>query len=268
MSENLNDGNKLDQNKSNTNSEEKEPAKFVINKKIIIREVISIAVIVFLVFMFRSACYEPFKIPSGSMIPTLMIGDFIIVDKMAYGFKVPFSEWISDPIYITGPGKPGRGDVIVFKFPKDPSVNYIKRVIGTPGDIIEVKDKVVYVNDKPVEGQVLPIEEGKKIMSDMDEKFKNNNLKFLKTEFGGHKFVYQVDDDNFAQTSTDKFVVPAESYFVMGDNRDSSYDSRFWGFVPFKYIKGRAVLVWFSMIFPFSDNPYKFRPDRIGNKID
>ncbi|MBF0300799.1 MAG: signal peptidase I [Oligoflexia bacterium] len=250
------------------NNGEKGPQKFVINKKVIIREIISITIIVFLVFTFRSACYEPFKIPSGSMIPTLMIGDFIIVDKMAYGFKVPFSEWITDPIYISEPGKPKRGDVIVFKFPKDTSVNYIKRVIGIPGDVIEVKDKVVYINDKAVEGKVLTSEESKKIMLDMDDKFKNNNLKFYNANLSDHKFVYQVDEDNFAQTSTDKYVVPAESYFVMGDNRDSSYDSRFWGIVPFKNIKGRAVLVWFSMIFPFGDNQYKFRPSRIGTKID
>src|SRR5690606_21593341 len=137
----------------------------------VVKEIKSITLIVFTVLLFRSVFFEPFKIPTGSMIPTLMIGDFILVNKFSYGFKVPFSDWVGDPIYLTGPETPKRGDVIVFKYPKDTSFNYIKRVIGLPGDTIEVIDKVVYVNDEPIEPSVVSEEEAKKLMDDMDEKF-------------------------------------------------------------------------------------------------
>lgn len=113
-----------------------------------VKELKSFVLIILSVLIFRSVLFEPFKIPSGSMIPTLLIGDFILVNKFAYGFKVPFSDWFSDPIYITGPQQPDRGDVIVFKYPKDTNLNYIKRVVGLPGDTIEVIDKVVYINNK------------------------------------------------------------------------------------------------------------------------
>ncbi|MBF0311817.1 MAG: signal peptidase I [Oligoflexia bacterium] len=234
-------------------------------KQKIIREVKTISIIIVLVFVFRSICFEPFKIPSGSMIPTLMIGDFILVNKMAYGWKVPFSDMFSDPIYISGSKAPKRGDVIVFKYPKDPSINYIKRVIGLPGDIVEMKDKVVYINDKPISAESI---DGKKYMDDMDDKFKDRNLKFFKSKTGEHAHTYQIDADDFFKSDFDKIEVPRDHYFVMGDNRDASADSRVWGFVPFNNIKGNAVLVWFSMIFPFGENDFKFRPWRIGQSID
>jgi signal peptidase I len=120
----------------------------VSRKEKFIKEVKSFTMIIMSVLIFRSVLFEPFKIPSGSMIPTLLIGDFILVNKFSYGFKVPFSDWFTDPVYITGPKQPERGDVIVFKYPKDTNLNYIKRVIGLPGDTIEVIDKVVYVNNK------------------------------------------------------------------------------------------------------------------------
>jgi len=229
----------------------------------------SILLIIVTVLAFRSMFYEPFKIPSGSMIPTLLIGDFILVDKFAYGFKVPFSDWFSDPVYITGPSKPQRGDVIVFKYPKDESLNYIKRVIGLPGDTVEVIEKVVYVNDKPIEAIEF---DGKEIMEDMDDKFKRYNFKFFKTKTGEHDHVSQVDVDNIWYPSFNKVKVPEGQYFVMGDNRDFSQDSRYWGFVPFANIKGEAILVWFSWSFPWfweeTEETFKFRPWRIGNLID
>ena len=115
-------------------------------KDYIKKEVKSISLILLAVLVFRSVLFEPFKIPSGSMIPTLMIGDFILVNKFSYGFKVPFSDINllgvnMDPVYLFGKDSPKRGDVVVFKFPKDKSVNYIKRVIGLPGDKVEMKNK-------------------------------------------------------------------------------------------------------------------------------
>jgi signal peptidase I len=233
------------------------------------KEFKSITLIIFLVLIFRSVFFEPFRIPSGSMIPTLMIGDFILVSKFSYGFKLPFSDLsIGDmnlnPKYLFGESQPIRGDVIVFKYPKDPSINYIKRVMGLPGDIIEIKNKIVYINGAPIKVEAI---DGKEIMEDMDEKFKGYNLKFFESNTGTYKHIIQQDQDNYYKTDFEKRTIPKGYYFVMGDNRDFSYDSRFWGFVPHKNIKGRALFVWFSMIIPFSEHDFKFRPWRIGTSI-
>src|SRR5690606_22202428 len=199
------------------------PNKTVSKKEKWKKEAKSIALIIFLVLGFRSVFFEPFKIPSGSMIPTLLIGDFILVNKFSYGFKVPFSDWFSDPIYITGPKRPERGDVIVFKYPKDTNLNYIKRVIGLPGDTIEVIDKVVYVNNNPIETKEI---DGKEILEDMDEKYKSYQFKFLETQTGNAKHISQIDMGNDYFANYYKFTVPNDNYFVMGDNRDFSADSR------------------------------------------
>ena len=234
------------------------------------KEAKSIFWIIFLVLGFRSMFFEPFKIPSGSMIPTLLIGDFILVNKFSYGFKVPFSDWFTDPVYITGPESPERGDVVVFKYPKDESLNYIKRVIGLPGDTVQVIDKVVYVNDKPISAVDM---DGKPIMDDMNDKYERFNFKFFKTKTGNHTHVTQIHEDNAFTANFPQIRVPDGHYFVMGDNRDFSADSRSWGFVPFENIKGRALLVWFSMTIPISgidgeDVTFEFRPWRIGTLID
>lgn len=232
------------------------------------KEFKSITLIIITVLAFRSTFFEPFKIPSGSMIPTLLIGDFILVSKFTYGFKVPFSDWFSDPIYITGPGKPERGEVVVFKYPNDTSLNYIKRVVGLPGDTVQMINRVVYINDEPI--KTTPID-GKEIMDDMDEKYKVYNLEFFKTKTGSNEHVTQIDTDNYYSSEFSKLKVPAGHYFVMGDNRDFSADSRSWGFVPFGHIKGRAILIWFSTNIPFpgadAGDVFTFRPWRIGNLI-
>lgn len=246
-----------------------EEVENVSSRKKFVKEFKSIVLIVVAVLAFRSTFFEPFKIPSGSMIPTLLIGDFILVNKFSYGFKVPFSDWFGDPAYITGPEKPERGDVIVFKYPKNPDLNYIKRVVGLPGDTVQIIDKVVYVNDEPIPMKPL---DGAEIMEDMDEKFKRFNFKFFKTQTGGHEHVTQVDEDNIYIANFNKILVPEGNYFVMGDNRDFSADSRIWGFVPFENIKGEAILIWFSLSFPWpwseEDETFKFRPWRIGTVIN
>lgn len=228
-------------------------------------EIFSVSVILFLILVFRSIGMEPFRIPSGSMIPTLMIGDFILVNKMSYGLKVPFSDFFGDPIYIFGKTTPELGDVIVFKYPKDTSINYIKRVVALPGDTVEIKNKIVYVNDEPVEMEEF---DGQEIMEDMDEKFKDANLKFYRSRIGEHEHLLQHDEDNYYKVDFEKTTVPNGQYFVMGDNRDFSYDSRYWGFVPENFIKGEAICVWFSLIFPMGEDKFKFRPWRIGTMIN
>jgi signal peptidase I len=244
--------------------------ELISKKQKMIKETKSIILIIVAVLTFRSIFFEPFRIPSGSMIPTLMIGDFILVNKFAYGLKVPFTDFVFgeksfDPIYIAGKGDPLRGDVVVFKYPKDLSVNYIKRVVGLPGDTIEIRNKVVFINDKPIESKEF---DGKSIMADMDDKFKGYNLKFLKLKTGEHEHVIQQDNDNYFKVDFDKMTIPPGKFFMMGDNRDFSYDSRYWGFVSHEQIKGRAMFVWFSFIFPFGENPMKFRPGRIGTPIN
>lgn len=239
-------------------------------KQKIKKEIKSISLIVITVLIFRSVLFEPFRIPSGSMIPTLMIGDFILVNKFAYGFKVPFSDISifgidSDPVYLFGESTPSRGDVVVFKYPSDPSINYIKRVVGIPGDTIEIKDKRVYINDEPLDQKEI---DGRVIMEDMDDKFKNYNLKFFEAKTGEHNYIIQQDLDNYYKTDYERRTIPNGKYFVMGDNRDFSYDSRFWGYVDHKHIKGEAILVWFSLIFPFGEDAFKFRPWRIGKMIN
>lgn len=235
-----------------------------------VKELKSLLFLLIAVLAFRSTCFEPFRIPSGSMIPTLMIGDFILVNKMSYGFKVPFTDLaIGDinwnPFYLFGKSDPERGDVVVFKYPQDPATNYIKRVIGLPGDKIEIRNKVVHVNGNPIESVKLPPYE---LMSDMDEKFKAYNLVFYKTVTGEHDHIIQFDSDNLYQNDFGPQVVPPNNFFVMGDNRDFSADSRSWGFVPRENIKGKAMLVWLSMIFPGNDQDFKFRGHRIGTLID
>jgi signal peptidase I len=237
----------------------------VTKRQYILKEARSFLLIFFIVFAFRSSFFEPFKIPSGSMIPTLMIGDFILVDKMSYGLKLPFTEWLSSPVYINSIKSPLRGDVIVFKYPKDEKRDYIKRVIGLPGDEVEVRSNVIYVNGEPVKFIEVP---GKKFLEDMDEQFKKYKLKFFKIEEGKKEYFIQHNEDEYHQQNFKKIVVPENNFFVMGDNRDFSNDSRIWGTVPRENIKGKAIFVWFSMIFPFGQHPFKFRPWRIGTLIE
>ena len=241
-------------------------------KKNWIKEIKSIVLIVVLVFAFRSSFFEPFRIPSGSMIPTLMIGDFILVNKFSYGIRLPFSgstvgmlgiDW--GPIYLFGKKYPKRGDVIVFKYPKDRTLDYIKRVVAVPGDELEIVDKIVYVNGKPYDHQQI---DGREIMADMDDKFKNELFNFYQYQTGEHKHIVQKLDRPGYIDNVPPRTVPEGYYFVMGDNRDFSADSRYWGFVPYENIKGQAMFVWFSMIFPFGGDQFKFRPYRIGTIID
>lgn len=228
-------------------------------------------IMVFFILAFRSTFYESFRIPTGSMIPTLMIGDFIVVDKFAYGLKYPFAdllkssgEFLAD-VFITKEKKPQRGDVVAFKYPKDPTIYYVKRIIAVPGDTIEIINKIIYVNAKKIEAERVL---GRGIVNQLVESYKNKNLKFFKVNIGQHRHLIMQDNDNQYVVDLKKQKVPARKYFMMGDNRDFSYDSRFWGHVPRENIMGKAILIWSSIVFPFENNIFKFRHDRIGKVID
>ena len=211
--------------------------------------------VILAVFLLRSFLIEPFKIPSGSMIPTLHVGDFILVNKFTYGIRLPI---IGNKIVQIN--DPHRGDVMVFHYPEDPSLDYIKRVVGVPGDKIMYRDKKVYVNGVLQEQQ-----------QDGEYNYVESGLKFVHTELrkenlDGHshavlinpempdvhlgsvaEFPYR-DNCNYTEAEM-RCTVPDGHYFMMGDNRDNSRDSRYWGFVPDKLIVGKAFLIWMN----FSD---------------
>jgi len=218
---------------------------------------------ILLILVIRSSIIEPFKIPSGSMIPTLFVGDHIFVSKFAYGFKVPFFH-----IYPIKRKPPQRGDVIVFKYPKDKSMYYIKRLIGIPGDQIDIQDKIVYVNHKKVERILLSPEKIRSILKDLnDPKYSEDYFSVYQETLEGKKYhILQAKTHHF-NSAHQTFTVPAKKYFVMGDNRDFSNDSRYWGFVPEYNIQGKAFLIWACFDLHIFEGKNIFKLNRIGKWI-
>lgn len=190
----------------------------------------SIGAAVAIAIFLRAFVVEAFQIPSGSMIPTLEIGDHIFVSKFAYGINIPFSDQ-----KLVDFGNPKRGDVVVFKYPKDPSVDYIKRVIGLPGDRLEIRSNQIYVNGEPVTREHRGEYEHVEASGTSDEwiEYMSGNP---------HRTIF----NTFGLGMMEEKQVPEGHIFVMGDNRDNSNDSRAWGFVPVELIKGRALVVWYS----------------------
>lgn len=207
------------------------PAEPAIRKKSIVREYAeSIIIALLLALVIRTYLVQAFKIPSGSMEDTLVIGDHLLVNKFIYGTKVPFTD--SQIIKVRDPR---RGDVIVFEYPVDPSKDFIKRVIGTPGDVVEERDKKVYVNGI--------------LYQNPHEVHKENDI---------------IPKEQNPRDTFGPITVPANSYFVMGDNRDRSYDSRFWGFVTRDKIKGLAFIKYWS----WDSDTFRPRLGNIGKLID
>lgn len=213
--------------------------------------------VILIVFLLRSFLVEPFRIPSGSMLPSLYIGDFILVNKFSFGIRLPVVNKKVVPI-----DSPKRGDVVVFRFPHEPSINYIKRVVGVPGDRVVYKDKVLYVNGK----EMIQSDE-RPYLSNVFGELQGEVLRATE-DLGGIKH------DILKMTRPDpdgaERVVPPGHYFVMGDNRDQSNDSRFWGYVPDENLVGKAFLIWFS--WDLADRSEKWFWERvlwqrIGNTI-
>ncbi len=201
-----------------------------VNKKSIYREYAeSILIAILLALVIRTYLVQAFKIPSGSMEDTLAIGDHLLVNKFIYGTKIPFVD--KSVIKLRDPQ---RGDVIVFEYPEDPSKDFIKRVVGLPGDVVEGREKKVFVNGKPYE-----------------------NVHEI------HKELMVIPKEMNPRDTFGPVTVPANSYFVMGDNRDRSYDSRFWGFVGREKIKGLAFIKYWS----WDKDKFKPRFGSIGNLI-
>lgn len=194
----------------------------------------AIVIAILLALVIRAFVVQAFKIPSGSMKPTLLIGDHILVNKFIYGIKLPFTDY--ELIHISNPK---RGDIVVFEYPVDPSKDFIKRVIGLPGDTIRIENKVVYVNDQAL----------------------------------SEPYAVQSDDKILPagvspRDNVGPLVVPPRSLFVMGDNRDESYDSRFWKFVSMDALKGKAFIIYWSWNkegrFALNPNESYVRWNRIG----
>jgi len=243
------------------------PATPANNKKQwLIDNLISLGTALLLVFMIRSSVIEAFKIPSGSMIPTLLVGDHIFVNKFAYGLRLPFSEWLADePITLIHRDGPKHGDIIVFLYPKDESLHYIKRVVALAGDTVEVRNKVVYINNKPVPHDPVEPKVADQVLAKLDaNKYNLASLEAFQEHMESGNPVVLTDRNNITTLDFGPVTVPAGNVFVMGDNRDFSNDSRFWGFVPLKNIKGKAMFIWLSIWFDLRDKEFTFRPERSG----
>jgi signal peptidase I len=235
-----------------------------INKEKIKKEILSYIFIFLGVFGFKSMFFEPNHIPSGSMLPSMAIGDFIIVNKMQYGLKVPFSEWVGDPIYLTEFKEPKKGDIVVFEFPEKRSILFVKRLVGLPGDTIEVYDNHVFINGEEVKGAPVSAKQTQEFSELYDEKAVMLDLDFNIITNGPIKHVVAINKAHPGHKGQAKVTVPEGHYFMMGDNRDFSSDSRVWGFVPKSHVRGKALFVWFNMVYPWSNEPFHFRPQRIG----
>lgn len=267
----------------------------------------SIFPVLLFIFIIRSFVIEPFQIPSGSMMPTLLIGDFILVNKFAYGIKNPV-----DQRTLINFKSPQRGDVIVFKYPKNPKLDYIKRVIGEPGDKIVYnlvsKQLVIYPHyiDHKHENNILPVVYSDIVPSDFIQEFYTNDKGLVNTSFiqidnmyhdeqnnskgirliqtkesldgrehyiltmippGDKNFINMYDKYTTATHLISEWIVPFGQYFVMGDNRDNSADSRYWGCVPVRNVVGKATKIWMSVKKQEGQWPTGIRWYRMGSNI-
>lgn len=193
----------------------------------------SIGIAVAIALLLRAFVVEAFQIPSGSMIPTLEVGDHIFVAKFSYGLVVPFSNK-----KIFEFRQPSRGDVIVFKYPQDPSIDYIKRVVGLPGETVELRHNEVFINNRPMPREHVGSYHGSPDERDSDSELWHETLDDKQHE--------ALQDGNRTPQNFGPIVVPEGNVFVMGDNRDNSSDSRVWGTVAHELIKGKALVVWWS----------------------
>ncbi|WP_372869682.1 signal peptidase I [Shewanella sp.] len=233
-----------------------EAAEAITKEPYIVETAHSIFPVIAFVLVLRSFLYEPFQIPSGSMMPTLLVGDFILVEKFSYGIKEPM--WRNK---IIETGKPERGDVVVFKYPQDPKIDYIKRVVGLPGDRVFYQNKELYIQRACAPEQVCESVQAKVgRIAEGDSEFMQDGvrLKQFKETLGKveHEILINPARPDMrgmfyrkGSVASGEFVVPEGQYFVMGDNRDNSTDSRFWGFVPEENLVGKAVAIWISFEF-------------------
>ena len=214
--------------------------------------------VIFIVLLLRAFLVEPFRIPSGSMMPTLLIGDFILVNKFTYGVRLPVLH-----TKVIDNGQPKRGDIVVFRFPNDPTVDYIKRVVGLPGDRVQYIEKKVIINGTTVKQNFLTVYLGVGKGKD------NTGAALISEDLDSVSHDILIREGLPSQKARfirpEGVIVPEGHYFVMGDNRDNSNDSRFWGFVPEGNLVGKAFFRWMSFDWELDGFPVDF--SRIGNNV-
>ena len=223
----------------------------------------SLALLFLAVFAIRWSIASPYHVPTASMEPTIKVGDRLLAYKLAYNIKVPFTDWV-----LASWGSPSRGDIIVFKFPNDPNIDYVKRVVAI-GDEVAVIDNVLYVNGKAQ--QLNDHNNDRAILNDIEDD-KNIKLLFRENLEGTDHWVIQNKPTAFRPISTYPaggiaHRVPDGFVFVVGDNRDSSSDSRIWGDVPLDYVRGKAMFVIWSIYSPREGGWWKLRYDRFGHSL-
>lgn len=196
------------------------------------------------------------------MLPTIAIGDFILNDKRAYGWKIPFSHFFFNrAVYLTKGTAPERGDIIIFKYPLDLKIDYMKRVIGLPGDHISIIDNIVSINGNVIGKTRVKDQKLLELYGNTKDK---RSIQFWKIRFGNKEFISSRNVKQPFHVNQDTVLIPKNNFFVMGDNRDHSSDSRDWGFVHFDLIQGRALGVWFNMVYSWSSEHFGMRLERIG----
>lgn len=262
---------KLAEIEAQTNGLDSATKAKVMRQSWLVENSVSIFPVIAIVLIVRSFIYEPFQIPSGSMMPTLLVGDFILVEKYAYGIKDPVMHQQMIDV-----GNPERGDIVVFRYPPNPSIDYIKRVVGLPGDTIRYSSKKRVCIQPKGESTCNLVS----LANVKESGFYQNGIPLLQLDeqLGNVEHNILIDPARRDRVSAyqprpgvNEWVVPEGHYFVMGDNRDNSADSRYWGFVPKENLVGKAVAIWISFEFDRDENsalpawiPTGVRFNRIG----
>lgn len=226
----------------------------------------SLAVLVVVIMALRWSVASPYHVPTASMEPTIKVGDRLLAFKLAYNFKLPFTDFV-----VAEWGKPKRGDIIVFRYPLDPDIDYVKRVVGLAGDELEIIDDILYVNGKAQPR--IDHNDDRTILEDIEDQKEIKLLYRENLDSVDHWVMQNIQSSrrfthsNWPAPGTGPYKVPENSVFCIGDNRDNSTDSRVWHQVPIDYIRGKALFVIWSLYTPRDSNMPVFRWNRFGNGL-